>query len=59
MGGTHNDFLDPWGNRFQVVEYGKIQFTKTKPVLEAMGLGDLKKTDQALAELREKVIKAD
>ncbi|NIL95669.1 MAG: VOC family protein, partial [Planctomycetales bacterium] len=36
VGGTHNDFLDPWGNRFQVVEYGKIQFTKTKPVLEAM-----------------------
>lgn len=56
VGGTHNDFLDPWGNRIQVVEYGKIQFTKTGPVLEAMGLGDLKKTDQALAELREKGI---
>jgi lactoylglutathione lyase len=48
------DFLDPWGNRWQVVEYGDIQFTKAPEVLRGMGLGDLKKTKKALEELRRK-----
>jgi lactoylglutathione lyase len=48
------DFLDPWGNRWQVVEYGEIQFTKAPEVLGGMGLGDLKKTEKALEELRRK-----
>jgi catechol 2,3-dioxygenase-like lactoylglutathione lyase family enzyme len=48
------DFLDPWGNRWQVVEYGEIQFTKASEVLGGMGLDDLKKTEQALEELRRK-----
>jgi catechol 2,3-dioxygenase-like lactoylglutathione lyase family enzyme len=48
------DFQDPWGNRWQVVEYGEIQFTKAPHVLNGMGLGDLKKTEKALEELREK-----
>ena len=48
------DFLDPWGNRWQVVEYGEIQFTKAPDVLRGMGLGDLKKTEKALEELRRK-----
>jgi lactoylglutathione lyase len=48
------DFLDPWGNRWQVVEYGEIQFTKAPHVLAGMGLGDLKKTEKALEELRRK-----
>jgi lactoylglutathione lyase len=48
------DFLDPWGNRWQVVEYGEIQFTKAPHVLAGMGLGDLKKSDKALEELRRK-----
>jgi lactoylglutathione lyase len=48
------DFLDPWGNRWQVVEYGEIQFTKAPHVLNGMGLGDLKKTEKALEELRRK-----
>ena len=46
------DFLDPWGNRVQVVEYGEIQFSKTPEVLRGMGL-DLPKSERALAELRE------
>jgi catechol 2,3-dioxygenase-like lactoylglutathione lyase family enzyme len=46
------DFFDPWGNRFQVVEYGDIQFSKTPEVLRGMGL-DLPKSKRALAELRE------
>jgi lactoylglutathione lyase len=48
------DFLDPWGNHVQVVDYGDIQFTKAPEVLRGMGLDGLDKSDQALAELREK-----
>lgn len=48
------DFLDPWGNRWQVVEYREIQFTKAPNVLNGMGLGDLAKTKKALEELRKK-----
>ena len=48
------DFRDPWGNRWQVVEYAEIQFTKAPRILNGMGLGDLKKTDEALEELRKK-----
>ena len=48
------DFLDPWGNRWQVVEYSEIQFTKAPHILRGMGLGHLKKTENALEELRKK-----
>jgi lactoylglutathione lyase len=46
------DFLDPWGNRVQVVEYGDIQFSKTAEVMRGMAL-ELPKSEQALAELRD------
>ena len=48
------DFLDPWGNNIQVVDYRDIQFTKAPEILRGMGLDDLGKSDQALSELREK-----
>jgi lactoylglutathione lyase len=48
------DFLDPWGNHWQVVDYSEIQFTKAPEVLEGMGLGSLKKSEKALGELRRK-----
>ena len=48
------EFLDPWGNRWQVVEYSDIQFTKASHILAGMGLGDLKKTEKAVEELRRK-----
>jgi lactoylglutathione lyase len=53
------DFLDPWGNRVQVVEYRDIQFTKAPEVLRAMGLGGLKKSPAALDELAAKGIGLD
>ena len=53
MIGVH-DFLDPWGNHWQVVDYREIQFTKADRVLEGMGLDELEKSERALAELREK-----
>ncbi len=48
------DFLDPWGNHWQVVEYEDIQFTKEPGVLRGMGLEKLEKSETALAELRKK-----
>jgi len=48
------DFLDPWGNRLEVVDYRQIQFTKAPNVLAGMGIDGLEKTADALAELREK-----
>ena len=53
------DFRDPWGNHWQVVEYSEIQYTKAPHVLNGMGLGDLKKTEKALEELRKKGLAPD
>jgi lactoylglutathione lyase len=53
LDGPFLDFLDPWGNRVEVVEYGDIQFTKAPHVLRGMGLA-LEKTDKARRELAEK-----
>ncbi len=47
------DFLDPWGNRVQVVDYREIQFSKTPEVLAGMEV-EIAKSESALAELREK-----
>ena len=48
------DFLDPWGNKVQVVDYREIQFTKAPEILRGMGLDGLTKSETALAELRAK-----
>ena len=48
------DFLDPWGNHWQVVDYSEVQFTKAPEVLRDMGLEGLKKSENALEELRSK-----
>jgi len=48
------DFLDPWGNQVQVVDYRDIQFTKAPEILRGMGLDGLAKSEHAVAELREK-----
>jgi len=53
MIGGH-DFLDPWGNHWQVVDYRDIQFTKAPRILEGMGLAELEKSERALEELRAK-----
>src|SRR6266436_1241699 len=51
--GPFLDFLDPWGNRVEIVEYANIQFTKAPQVLHAMGF-DLDKNENARRELAEK-----
>ena len=48
------DFLDPWGNHIQVVDYREIQFSKAPPILHAMGLEGLHKSDRARQELRDR-----
>lgn len=48
------DFLDPWGNRLQVVEYADIQFLKADSVLAAIGLKDLGKSDEVRKDLQDK-----
>ena len=51
--GPFLDFLDPWGNRLEIIEYSNIQFTKAAHVLRGMGL-DLDKNDKAKKELADK-----
>ena len=51
------DFLDPWGNRIQVVDYRDIQFTKAPEVLDAMDLRHLEKSPDALDQLARKGIR--
>ena len=48
------DFLDPWGNRVQIIAYTDIQFTKAPEVLRAMGLDGLDKSAAAKRQLAEK-----
>ena len=52
--GRFLDFLDPWGNRFEIVGYANIQFTKAPHVLRGMGLSDLSKSEKAIKELADK-----
>jgi len=51
--GPFLDFLDPWGNRLEIIEYSNIQFTKAQNVLRGMGL-DLGKNEKAKRELADK-----
>jgi catechol-2,3-dioxygenase len=52
--GKRLNFRDPWGNRVEIVPYDNVQFTKADHVLRGMGLDDIEKTPDALAELAEK-----
>src|SRR5438876_2264103 len=54
LAGQFLDFLDPWGNRFEIVGYDNIQFTKAPNVLRGMGLANLSKSDTAIKELADK-----
>jgi lactoylglutathione lyase len=51
--GPFLDFLDPWGNRLEIIEYSNIQFTKAPHILKGMGL-DLDKNANARKELAAK-----
>jgi catechol 2,3-dioxygenase-like lactoylglutathione lyase family enzyme len=51
--GKFLDFLDPWGNCIEVVEYSNVQFTKAPQVMRGMKL-ELAKNESARRELAEK-----
>ena len=57
--GPFLDFLDPWGNRIEIVGYENIQFTKAPHVLRGMGLGRLGKSASAIQELTDKGMAPD
>ena len=57
--GPFKDFLDPWGNRIELIDYATIQFSKTPAVLRGMGADHIEKTEEALEELREKGMAPD
>jgi catechol 2,3-dioxygenase-like lactoylglutathione lyase family enzyme len=52
--GPFLDFLDPWGNRIEIVGYDNVQFTKAPNVLRGMGLAHLAKNAAAIKELTDK-----
>jgi lactoylglutathione lyase len=52
--GPFLDFIDPWGNRIEIVSYENVQFTKAPNVLRGMGLTHLSKNKRAIQELTEK-----
>ena len=52
--GQFLDFLDPWGNRIEIVGYDNIQFTKAPNVLRGMGFSHLSKNEKAIKELKDK-----
>jgi catechol 2,3-dioxygenase-like lactoylglutathione lyase family enzyme len=52
--GPFLDFLDPWGNRIEIVGYDNVQFTKAPSVLRGMGLTHLSKNENAIKELTAK-----
>ncbi|MDR3530751.1 MAG: VOC family protein [Rhodopila sp.] len=54
LAGPFLDFRDPWGNRFEIVGYENIQFSKAPNVLRGMGLTHLSKNAQAIKELADK-----
>jgi catechol 2,3-dioxygenase-like lactoylglutathione lyase family enzyme len=52
--GRFLDFVDPWGNRIEIVGYDNIQFSKAPNVLRGMGLSHLSKNAAAIKELTDK-----
>lgn len=52
--GSTLTFLDPWGNRVEIVTYAKILWSKPQAVLETMGLGTVVKNDNTIERMRKK-----
>lgn len=56
--GPSLDFVDPWGNRIEVVEYRDVQFSKSADVLRGMGI-DGAKSQGAMEDLTKKGMAPD
>jgi lactoylglutathione lyase len=56
--GRRLDFRDPWGNRFEIVDYRDIQFDRVPGVKRKLGIEGLEKSDAARAEIRDRGLSA-
>jgi lactoylglutathione lyase len=54
LGGRGLNFRDPWGNYFQVVAYGDVQFERTPGVKRKLGIDGLEKSDAARREISDR-----
>jgi lactoylglutathione lyase len=54
LGGRGLNFRDPWGNYFQVVEYGDVQFERSPGVKRKLGIEELEKSEAARREISER-----
>src|SRR5215203_613662 len=54
--GHRLDFLDPWGNRIEVVAYADIQFERVAPVKRKLGIEGLEKTEKARREIADRAL---
>jgi hypothetical protein len=54
VSGRRLDFFDPWGNRFEVVAYGDVQFDRVAGVKRKLGIEDLPKSESAQREIRDR-----
>jgi catechol 2,3-dioxygenase-like lactoylglutathione lyase family enzyme len=52
--GRRLDFFDPWGNRFEVVDYRDIQFDRVPGVKRKLGIEAIEKREGARTEIRER-----
>jgi lactoylglutathione lyase len=52
--GHRLDFLDPWGNRIEVVGYADIQFERVPAVKRKLGIEELGKTEKARREIADR-----
>ncbi len=52
--GHRLDFMDPWGNRIEVVAYADIQFDRVPPVKRKLGIEGLEKTERARQEIADR-----
>jgi lactoylglutathione lyase len=52
--GHRLDFLDPWGNRIEIVGYADIQFDRAPAVKRKLGIEGIGKTEKALQEIADR-----
>jgi lactoylglutathione lyase len=52
--GHRLDFVDPWGNRIEVVGYADVQFDRVPGVKRKLGIEDLGKTEKARREIADR-----
>jgi lactoylglutathione lyase len=48
------DFLDPWGNHFQIVAYEAVQFERSAGVKRKLGIEELGKSEAARREIQQR-----